>query len=824
MRKNLILKSCIILHKKRKNMPDFKNSKEVLQRIKNQQVNAESENIDYKECFKFDETREKLELTKDIVSFANTEGGYIIFGVTDRDCDWIGLDSRSTIENADDSYIVPFIKKYVDCVPNFQIGKYELDNDIFVLLTIDKKEDNPIVFTKDGEYYRTKANGTKELKHVFSKDDIYGRIKSSSCRVNDDKSFFSLRASNMSIITNLNKIAPPYKTYIDRKNDLEILLDSLNNDRIRCAQINGLGGIGKTSFVRNFCDRICSGEIKLNIQIKYVIWITGKLDTFSSTGYIAPLRESELSFSEMIETFTDVLSIDTFGKDENDLKNDILDKLLKYNSIIVMDNMETITNEDILKFTREIPLNCRIIFTTRTSMTDTYKRIDLVGFDKTQFFQYVSNCLDEYALSRKKELLSHINKYLNDLIELVHGSPILINLIVYKISNGGNVEAIVNTLRNMKKNNSYYDSVMKFCFKSTFDNLSILEKKILFVMSISDISGEEFSIADLRYILKVDDSDINNAMINLFTCSFCSQVNQNYTCQPLVKVFVNKQMKDIDLKGKENISNNYYEWSKTKTQISSYEISLFNRVKAFDFERKKAYLATRELRRKFDAEFNYVDIKEEIIKLINEIPNFAYLYFFKAELENKADDNVTEIRNDYESAIKLDQDNDYYIAEYAFYLSYIKKNDVAIDYFKRALSIRDFQNYHFGLAVALTRFYHNKNEIVSLSDEIIFHFKKAYYQQNDKNNLYKNGRTSDAHAKYLMELGKYDEALEVCNYGLLCSPNDDKLSALRGIIYKKIDPEHISERQLKNVKKGIFSEISDDAAKELIGIMSNINK
>ena len=110
----------------------------------------------------------------------------------------------------------------------------------------------------------------------------------------------------------------------------------------------------------------------------------------------------------------------------------------------------------------------------------------------------------------------------------------------------------------MKKNRSYYDKVMEFCFLSTYKILSVLERKILFAMSISDINEEQFSISDLSFIVSADESDINNAIVKLHGSSFCSQINRNYVCQQLVKVFVSKQItKDNSFRDKEKIIKNF---------------------------------------------------------------------------------------------------------------------------------------------------------------------------------------------------------------------------------------------------------------------------
>lgn len=61
-------------------------------------------------------------------------------------------------------------------------------------------------------------------------------------------------------------------------------------------QINGLGGIGKTSFIYNFCKKILNKEIKIkDFKPNYIIWITGKLTIFKPTGAIEKLKKFEIN-------------------------------------------------------------------------------------------------------------------------------------------------------------------------------------------------------------------------------------------------------------------------------------------------------------------------------------------------------------------------------------------------------------------------------------------------------------------------------------------------------------------------------------------------
>ena len=100
-------------------MPKYENNQSTFDDLYFNRRNCESNVLDYKKEFHFGTQRQKLELTKDIVSFANANGGCIVFGVTDSYV-WEGLDDGS--DDYDDIQIHDFIRKYIDREIDFEIG------------------------------------------------------------------------------------------------------------------------------------------------------------------------------------------------------------------------------------------------------------------------------------------------------------------------------------------------------------------------------------------------------------------------------------------------------------------------------------------------------------------------------------------------------------------------------------------------------------------------------------------------------------------------------------------------------------------------------
>ncbi len=798
----------------------FLNNLKTLTEIKSKGINSEYTHLDYKEVFRFEEPLEKLDLIKNIVAFANADGGIIVFGVKNENFEWVGLDNRSS--KLHDNQIHNYLSKYIDKNIDFEIASYNLGDETYYLLTIDKVDGPAIAFNKDGEYDKHLLNGSSKKAYAFKAGDIYARIKAACIRVNDDKTFETIRSAKNSIISNIDKVPLPYKTYIERDKELKSIIDAINNSNIRNVQINGLGGIGKTSFIRNFCEQIISGTVDLAFKPQFLIWITGKLNRFEPTGNIEILRTYEITYDEFLSKIAEVLKIDN-SVDPKVLQKDIYDVFKRYRVLLIVDNTETINDPKIIDFLKNIPFETRVIFTTRQDMTTVYTKITLNGFDNDQFSSFVKNLLLEFIPLKADGAYKKIEPHLYRIQDLTKGSPLLATMIVYKYANNASITYLLNGLEKCKKSGDYYDKLMEFCFSETFKSLTPVEKSILYIMSLSDIKDESFTSSDLNFITSEDMDILEASLSNLTTVSFCNVKNDGYACQPLVKIFAEKANieKYIGEENAKKYSESYSNWAKSKKEFNNYEESMFLRTKAFDQKRKLAVLKVRELKDIYEQNQDFDGAIDTFNSLIKTNREYGYLYFEKARfmLMNSSNVDNESINDCFMKAISYDPNNDFYLGEYAFFLSKKKENEIAIKFFKKALSLNpDSSNLNFGIAVAYINFYYNKPEFFESSELILGHLNKGYDNASYRTARFKNCRTAHCQAKYLMNLGRLDEALEVCNKGLSFLNDDSRLLALQGTIKQKINPEAVTQTKIRNIKTGIFASISDEDAKELINL------
>jgi hypothetical protein len=137
--------------------------------------NFESKSLDYKAAISWEASDKKAccELVKDIIAMANTDGGYIVIGVSELGTgfrlDGLTSDQAKTFETSE---ICRFVQNYADPPVNVRVQKVTHDGKIFVVLEIPRFADTPHICQKmfpdvlrDRELYvRTDSNESAPIR------------------------------------------------------------------------------------------------------------------------------------------------------------------------------------------------------------------------------------------------------------------------------------------------------------------------------------------------------------------------------------------------------------------------------------------------------------------------------------------------------------------------------------------------------------------------------------------------------------------------------------------------------------------------------------
>jgi len=108
---------------------------------------AESKNLDYKQSMNWGTAtaEQKAAIVKDVLGMANArDGGKIIFGVRDGDCEAIGL-AEEEFQSFDATRFADFLHRYADPSFGCAIQKFVIDSKKFVTIEVPEFSDVPII-------------------------------------------------------------------------------------------------------------------------------------------------------------------------------------------------------------------------------------------------------------------------------------------------------------------------------------------------------------------------------------------------------------------------------------------------------------------------------------------------------------------------------------------------------------------------------------------------------------------------------------------------------------------------------------------------------
>jgi hypothetical protein len=113
----------------------------------------ETAHVDFKLDFHSTEEREWLEITKDVMAFANTEGGYLAFGVRDKTYDIVGVAEATARVLSDPNLLMQKINRYTEPnITGLRSRCITIEGGLCVLVLIPRSFDCTHIVSKDGSF------------------------------------------------------------------------------------------------------------------------------------------------------------------------------------------------------------------------------------------------------------------------------------------------------------------------------------------------------------------------------------------------------------------------------------------------------------------------------------------------------------------------------------------------------------------------------------------------------------------------------------------------------------------------------------------------
>ena len=506
--------------------------------------------------------------------------------------------------------------------------------------------------------------------------------------------------------------------FVGRADDEERIIKMLKSNMHRVITIAGAGGVGKSALTLKIVNDIIRDSL---VEYDFIVWVSAKENKLSYLG-IEDLEPTLKNYDELLDTILNVVGFDadSYRDDDNKKESDINDLFDACNRVLlIIDNLETITDERIINFILDSHPNVNFIITSRRGLGQVERRYDLKELkekDAIHLFRIIckEKGLQELQIADESLIRSYVKK--------VYCYPLAIKWVLGQAALGKDIMCVIDGI------NEQSSDISKFCFEQVFSDLSIEAKSILYALCLDNDAVPK---GVLKYISNLDDISFEDCIHDLLIVSLIlpeqkvnkqnGEINSYYSLLPLTRGYVKVELdknKDIKSQLQERmvtVETTLEEAERAKVQ---YRFSLSN-FGATTEEEKIASMLAQTAYQKYQAG-SYLDAVETFKKAVDIAPRFASIYrnwaiiesmeshwaeadalMEKASKLNKDDtqiwlvwgnikrksDKIKEAYNYYENAYKLSPKDNVVLNSYAQAISRLGDFQRADKLYKEALEL-----------------------------------------------------------------------------------------------------------------------------------------
>lgn len=324
---------------------------------------------------------------------------------------------------------------------------------------------------------------------------------------------------------------PDYLEFIGRDEELRQLEELLApHKRAWIVVIDGLGGVGKTAlalemayrFMRDHDKRKESGP---GHQFEAIVWISAKQAVLTAMG-IQPRHQVSKKLEDIYVAIESTLPREKVSNITDKSREQIIyDLLAQKRTLLIIDNFETIDDEDILAFLRELPQPTKAIITTRQRIDVAYP-IRLEGMSRQD-----AEILIGKECEKKKVLLTDM--LVQRLSKRTGGNPLAIVWSVGLMS-FYNPESVLQRLGQPTSD------IARFCFAAVIERIRDKPSHQLLMALALFVSDADRKA--LGHTTSLSPLDVDDGLAELEILSLINRNEGRFNMLPLTQLFAKAEL------------------------------------------------------------------------------------------------------------------------------------------------------------------------------------------------------------------------------------------------------------------------------------------
>lgn len=322
---------------------------------------------------------------------------------------------------------------------------------------------------------------------------------------------------------------PDYEYFVGREEELAEV-HRLLSPQVRhfLITIDGIGGIGKSAlaleaahyYLRNY-DQLPTEE-----RFEAIIWATAKRTVLTAEG-IVTRRQPLRTLDDLFSAIAIALQREDITRARPEDQDQIVRRALtRQRTMLIVDNLETVDDEQLLLFLRELPDPTKAIVTTRHRIDIAYA-VRLTGMPWPDARQLIIQ-----ECERKSIVLADLDAV--RLYDRTGGVPLALVFTIGLIGLGRSVDVALARLGEPTEN------IAQFCFEGSLDH--IRDKPAHNIIMALAVFAADASREGLGRVAGVLPLDRDEGLRDLERLSFINKRGDRYSFLPLTRTFVQAEL------------------------------------------------------------------------------------------------------------------------------------------------------------------------------------------------------------------------------------------------------------------------------------------
>lgn len=338
-----------------------------------------------------------------------------------------------------------------------------------------------------------------------------------------------------------------YRDFVGRESELQQLTTLLSpEDTAHLISITGIAGTGKTSLA-----------LELAYQCADAIGAPGSTPVFENIVFCSAQKrhltpERILNRFKADQTLDHILATIQGTLTEKDTGTgsfeEVIDLVSKGSTLIVIDNWETIENQnEVLSFLYELPPNAKVIITSRELLLLDYS-VRLGALTLIEGLQLIEDQAKEQNLQLSKAQAK----------ELYQGTGGIPLSIIYCLGQMAIGYSVKNSLQKLIQEQSDF---VEFSFQQIFDSIGgTAAEKLIMGLSLFTGSAEKEAMINVAQV-DGESLDTADALVNLQRLCVFEQSNGRYTMPSLIRSYISPKIEQ-DTSFYKKASQQWLNWYK----------------------------------------------------------------------------------------------------------------------------------------------------------------------------------------------------------------------------------------------------------------------